>query len=620
MHHAAMPSPVGGQHPEIRAAIAEGRLDDAADACRRALQAAAADAEAMTLMGLIALRLRRGEAAETSLRSAIDIRPDSVEALTLLASYYRDLTRFREAKELCLAALRVEADSPDALVGLGLCLLEEWQNTAALAAFDRAVAFQPDSAAGHDGRGVALQRLGRMPEARAAFERAVELDPDSSSPYVGLTCTAEGAMAEEGAVSMAIARLSNSGAKLCDLGRAFWLRARPHDAARALRAAIEVDPASEYPRRMLARILEEIGEFEAARSLLQEAVAANPTNVLLYEELAFSTKFGEDDRVLLAPMTTLLRNRGIDPADRRRLNFALGKAYDDLGEYGRAMQHFDEANGIAHMQLWPHAFDRRKLTDEVDAAIEFFTPSLFEKCAAAGNPSDEPLLIVGMIRSGTTLVEQIISSHPAVAAAGEVTYLLNQAGSLGEPRPKIDLDRLAAYAAGYLERLRAVGAGLPHVTDKMPQNFAIAGLIHLALPNARIVHTRREALDTCLSIYVTPSTAAYTHAFADIAFYFREYRRLMAHWREVLPKRCLFELDYESLVADRESVVRRLIEFLDLPWDDAVMRHEGNARSIETPSKWQARQPLYATSVARWRRYAPWIGDLLREFPEVVGK
>ena len=618
----ADPTPVDidSQYKSIREAIDQGRATEAVRECQAVLAAHPQDADALILLGMAGLQLHRADLIEGSLRAAIDLRPRSIEALTLLAGYYRDFMRFADVKDLCLRALAVDDNAPDALVGYGHCLLEEWRSKEALAVFDRAAAADPRSAGAESGRGFALQRLHRIAEAKAAFARAIELEPDDTAAFVGAALAESEAEEAELAFERTMNRFATSASKLAELGRAFWLHGEPKFGERALRRAAEVDPEFDYPRRMLGRVLAELGDFDEARTSIHAAVAASPTSVPLYEELAFAAKFREEDRPFLASMTAILRNRGIDPMDRRRLNFSLGKAYDDLGDYARAAQYFDEANGIGHMQIWPKAFDRGQLTREVDEAIATYTPELFERHAAAANPTEEPIFIVGMLRSGTTLVEQIVSSHPLVAGAGEVMFLENQPIDDAGIHPGVDMERVNAYFDRYLERLRSTAHGLGRITDKLPQNFLRAGLIHLALPNARIVHTRRNPLDTCVSNYVTRSVVAYAHSFSDIAFYYREYERLMAHWRAVLPPNRMVEVDYESLIADRQRLVPELMAFLGLPWDDAVMHPEANKRSVDTLSVWQARQPVYDTSIGRWRRYEAWKGDLLREFPEFAGE
>ncbi|MGH7111807.1 MAG: sulfotransferase family protein, partial [Stellaceae bacterium] len=234
---------------------------------------------------------------------------------------------------------------------------------------------------------------------------------------------------------------------------------------------------------------------------------------------------------------------------------------------------------------------------------------------------ETPLLIVGMPRSGTTLVEQIVSAHPEIGAGGELTFWndtalpLARAGA-GEIAPA-EIERIARE---YLALLRRLAPGAARVTDKMPANFRWLGLIHLTVPQARIIHCRRDPIDTCLSNYFAYFSRLHPHSCdrADLVFYYREYLRLMAHWRTVLPPERYLEIDYEELVADRERMTRRLIAFTGLEWDDACLRPERNDRAVYTASSWQARQPVYGTSVRRWRHYEPWLGELRQLLPEVA--
>jgi hypothetical protein len=226
-----------------------------------------------------------------------------------------------------------------------------------------------------------------------------------------------------------------------------------------------------------------------------------------------------------------------------------------------------------------------------------------------------------MPRSGTTLIERIVSSHPQVAGGGELPFWNEHAPGWVDA----DADRLAAEAdrigGDYLQLLRSIGPGASRVTDKMPSNFLWIGLVHRLLPGARVIHCRRNPIDTCLSIYSTH----FAHNWAgasdreDLASYYRQYLRLMEHWRAVIPAERLLDVDYEEATADPESVARRLIDFCGLTWDAACLRPERNPDAVRTASKWQARQPIYRSAVERWRNYEPWIGALRTLVPDVGG-
>jgi hypothetical protein len=232
-----------------------------------------------------------------------------------------------------------------------------------------------------------------------------------------------------------------------------------------------------------------------------------------------------------------------------------------------------------------------------------------------------PVLIIGMPRSGTTVLEQILSSHPAIAAGGELSYWHYQGPAWDRAGPDgLPAESLKALAEEYLAVLAGVSPDAARVTDKNPWNFQWIGLIRQALPRARFIHCRRNPVDTCLSIYCNrfSVTQEFMSDRGDLAFYYQHYAQLMEHWRRVLPTGCYIEVDYETLVADHEATVRRLIAFCGLEWDNACLHHEGNRSAVRTASRWQARQPIYRNSVDRWRHYEPWLGELRSLLAEPV--
>jgi len=280
-----------------------------------------------------------------------------------------------------------------------------------------------------------------------------------------------------------------------------------------------------------------------------------------------------------------------------------------------AMQHFDAADAVRQAS---QSFDSAAFSREIDRLIARCTPEWIAQAAEIGSCDRTPVFIVGMPRSGTTLVEQIVSMHPEVRAGGEL-HFWNQRGAVwhgsgadGNEMPFFISEYLAKAAADYVGVLRAIAPTATRVTDKMPFNFLWAGLIHVAFPAAIIIHCRRAAVDTALSIHQThfhPSLAFPTGG-AELVAYFRSYQRLIDHWRSVLPADRFIEVDYEDLTSAPVPVTRRIIAACGLAWNDACLRPESNPRAVKTPSKWQTRQPIYRNSVARWRRYEPWLGPL----------
>jgi hypothetical protein len=306
-------------------------------------------------------------------------------------------------------------------------------------------------------------------------------------------------------------------------------------------------------------------------------------------------------------MAAALATPGLEVAQRLRVHLALGKAADDLGDYALAMQHFDVADAV---RRGSGSFDSATFDTRINRLIARCTPELIARAPELGSGDATPVLIIGMPRSGTTLVEQIVSNHPEVGAGGELNFW-NERGAAWH-QAATEAPFLGQVAAAYLGVLCAIAPKAARVTDKMPFNFLWAGLIHLAFPSATIIHCRRAAIDTALSIHQThfhPGLAFPTGG-AELVAYFRSYRRLTDHWRRVLPADRLIEVDYEDLTRAPEPVIRRIIAGCGLAWDDACLCPELNPRAVKTPSKWQARQPIYRKSVERWRRYEPWLGPL----------
>jgi tetratricopeptide (TPR) repeat protein len=361
---------------------------------------------------------------------------------------------------------------------------------------------------------------------------------------------------------------------------------------------------------LLGNLLAELGRFDEARECFERAIALAPLLAGSYYDLVRCRPLTPADDNLLPRMETALAAPGLEATQRHRLHLAIGKAADDLGDYALAMRHFDAAD-VVRREVAP--FDSTAFSREVERLIARCTPEFIARASELGNSDTRPVLIVGMPRSGTTLVEQILSMHPDVGAGGELNFWNERAaawhrfGSAGNRNPFF-----TEAASGYLGVLHALAPKAKRVTDKMPFNFLWAGLIHVTFPRATIIHCRRAAVDTALSIHQThfhPSLAFPTGG-AELVAYFRSYQRLIDHWRNVLPADRFVEVDYENLTRAPEPVIRRIVAACGLAWHDSCLRPEDNPRAVKTPSKWQTRQPIYRTSVARWRRYEPWLGDL----------
>jgi tetratricopeptide (TPR) repeat protein len=510
-------------------------------------------------------------------------------------------------------AAALEPANATILHDLGLACLEVGQLADAVAAFQRAIASNQRYADAHFRLGIALEKLGDLHAAVRAFDRATELLPAMTEAWfrAGALVYTLGHPAEAiGCFRRAAATGPKTSFGRLGAARALLAENRDAEAERALRKLLALDPLNAMAHDLLGNLLADAGKFAEARGCFLRAIANAPLMAGSYYDLVRCRPLTHEDADLPPRMRAALAAPGLDPEQRVRVHLALGTAADDFGDHAGAMRQFDAAHEV---RAGLSKFDAAAFDQQIGRMIAHFSPDLMAQAAALGTDDPTPVLIVGMPRSGTTLVEQIVSLHPEVAAGGELNFwnergaACRQAGAAGTAAPF-----LGRAAADYLAVLRAIGPLAVRVTDKMPFNFLWAGLIHLAFPRATIIHCRRAMIDTALSIHQTHFNPrlAFPTGGAELVAYFRLYRRLTDHWRRVLQADRFIEVDYEDLTHAPEPVIRRIIAGCGLAWNDACLHPERNARVVKTPSKWQARQPIYRNAVQRWRRYEPWLGPL----------
>jgi tetratricopeptide (TPR) repeat protein len=490
----------------------------------------------------------------------------------------------------------------------------------AIPLFHEIARLEPTRPQAHGDLGVAYLHCGRLPEAAASLQRAVEMRPGFDMALRGLV----EALVLQGLESEALPacrRLSRTADDPLERkqysARALAMEGKPEDAEKELLSLLVLAPKRAETRLLLGQLLSSRGKFEEAARHLAQASEAIPS---AFQQLTMVKRMSEPDRPLVDRMRDLAERPGLDPASRIAVRFGLGKAFDDLGDYAEAMRHYDAGNQLRAMS---ERLDRAGLAAQIDSTIALFSAEALAHSARSFPrpecPGDDmPVFVAGMVRSGTTLIEQILSSHPAVVAGGELSFWHNlvsgwRISTLGAREARM----LAKAAEDYRALLRKIGPAALRVTDKAPANLELLGLIGLAFPNARIIHCRRRPIDTCLSIYFTNFLERHDYAWnrGDLVFFYRQYERLMDHWRRVLPSDRFTEVEYEALIAHSEVETRRLIAFCGLDWDDACLAPERNQRVVKTWSMWQARQPVYKTSVERWRRYEPWLGELRELLP-----
>jgi len=355
------------------------------------------------------------------------------------------------------------------------------------------------------------------------------------------------------------------------------------------------------------------GDFEAGIDGLHEILKTEPNRVPALVQMANSMRIMPKDRWLVARMESVLRTADETTEDPVNLHFALGKSYDNLGEYEAAMGHFDAANRLRYRNIErTGGFDRDGYEANMTLRAHVYRQEVVDDEKRHGNPTEMPIFILGMVRSGTTLAEQILSSQPDVAGAGEQDFWINTDIRLMDyARESLDTEELREAKETYLRLLTGFAKGARKVIDKQPGNMLLAGALHIAYPNARIIYMRRTPADNAISIWTTNirTSVRFVNNKSNIVHAYRQHEKLREHWKSVIPSDRYLEVSYEDLVQHQEVVSRKIVDLCGLKWDDACLAPERNRRQVITPSLWQVRQPVYRSSINRWQRYEPWLGE-----------
>jgi tetratricopeptide (TPR) repeat protein len=478
------------------------------------------------------------------------------------------------------------------------------------------LAIEPRHAIAHANLGSSLSNLGRYREAEQEFRRAIGIRATCSGAHLGLgiLLRAKGELAaSETALRRAVNQDPRDPQALVDLGLTLSLLSKLSDARECFEKALRLKPWHAGALCGLGRLARVGGRFEDAEKLYRSALETEPLNAAAWAAIPELRRMSPADSEWLEGVARTLES-GVQPLEESKLRFAMGKYFDDIGKFSRAFEQFKRANELYKPVAVP--YDRAARTQVVDNMVRVYTRERLSSSVTRGSESDQPVFVVGMMRSGTTLVEQIIASHPSAVGAGELDFwniaaLKSRAGWQHEP-PDPALTR--KLADGYLKLLRQHSAEALRVVDKATSNSDLLGLIHCVFPRARIIYVRRDPVDTCLSCYFQDfaNVASFTLDMTDLAHYYHEHHRLMDHWRSTLPAGTLLEVPYAELVADQEGWSRKMIEFVGLEWDPRCLDFQKTERPVLTASSWQVRQRVYASSVGRWKNYQKFIGPLLK--------
>jgi tetratricopeptide (TPR) repeat protein len=552
-----------------------GRVIDSLTAMQKYLDLAPQDAEAHSNLGNTLQELGRLDDAEKSCRQAIALKPDLAEAHINLGNTLQELGRLDEAEKSCRQAIALKPDLAEAHSNLGNTLQELSRLDEAEKSCRQAIALKPDLAEAHNNLGVTLQELGRLDEAEASYTQAIGFKPDYAEAH------------------------NNLGNTLKELGRL-------DEAEASYTQAIALKPEYALAHYNFGITLQELGRLDEAEASYTQAIALKSDYAEAHRMLTSMKKFDVQDEQY-SKMLELFLNEEISEEQRCHINFGLAKACEDLGNFEQAYTHYGEGN-VLRKKLLNYDINRDvELFKQLKSSYLKIEKNSLEPSSLANKIT--PIFIVGMPRSGTTLVEQIISSHSQVAGAGELSFVAQFGASIAQGLSDSNTDSLLNFRERYLIKLKNVSKGNLIVTDKMPQNFCYIGLLAAAFPEAKIVHVKRNPAAVCWANYkqyFKSKNIGYCYAIDDVISYHKLYENLMEFWTNTLSNR-VYKLDYEQLTVNQESESRQLIEYLGLDWDENCLSPQNNTRSVATASNLQIRKKVYQGSSEQWKKYEPFL-------------
>ena len=628
----------------------------AAQACREALAAAPGDVDLLTLLGVALLDCRRPREALEPLQRAVASAPHFARARENLGQALLQTGRPDEAVAHLQQAARLDPASDSTRMKLGYALSALGSGEAADAVFEEAFGLVPDrrklAEAGEHLRGgrarecerICRSLLARQPDdvnalrllAKVAGEaerwgqaerlllRVLELAPAFHDARLDLSRVYK----QQDRIDAAVATAARAAELTPNSSNAHYLHAsmlaiagRHDEALRGYRQTLEITAGHTAAWVGMGHLLKTLGRQEEGIAAYRKAIEQRPNFGEVYWSLANlkTFRFAPEE---VADMERRLAEEPLDEDARVHFLFTLGKAREDQGEYARAFEHYADACSTQRLRIAYDPVDTEAINERIRAV---FTAEFIAENAGKGCPDPAPIFIVGLPRSGSTLIEQILASHSQVEGTAELPDVGRVIGSLparcdGQVYPEAVVglreDDWRELGESYLQRTQRHRSGSPYFTDKMPNNFPSIGLIHLMLPNAKIVDARRHPLDSCFGSFKQHFAHGQTFSYdlVELGEYFLEYRRMMRHWAQVLPGRVL-EVRYEDMVQDQEGQTRRLLDYCGLPWEDACLRFYETERAVRTASSEQVRQPIYNSSVNHWRHFREELAPLI----EVLG-
>jgi len=519
----------------------------------------------------------------------IDRQIPSVDQAINFAVQHLASGRFPQAKNGLQQILKTDPNQPVAMHLLGVVNLKMEKYEVGIDLIRRSLEIKPDYAEAHTDLGVVFHKLGRLNEAVDSYQKVLLLKPDFAEVH------------------------NNLGLVLSKLGNR-------DDAAASYCKALAIKPHFAEAHHNFGLVVSEQGKLDDAAASYRKALAIKPDLAETHRSLALIKKFSEYDNDIKM-MEDAYTSPSLSDEQKMRLSFGLGKALEDLQQHEKAFNYFFTGNALKRRT---YNFSVKREEDKFSKIKNNFTKNLFVKYRDAGSSNETPIFILGMPRSGTTLVEQVLASHPNVYGAGELSDFRRITKSNFGKIEDIQFPDRANYSnsrdllsAGdeYVSVIRGDSETKKFITNKTPHNFLFIGMIKLVLPNAKIIHCCRDSHDTCLSIfknYFPAENFKYANNLNELGQYYNLYHDLMDHWHEVLPD-FIYDIQYEDLVADQEKQSRALLEYCGLEWDDACLEFYKTDRPVKTISSAQVRRPIYKDSVQSWRKYEKWLSPMLEE-------
>lgn len=617
------------------------QLDEAEAAIREALRQRPEFPMALINLGMVLQEKRRLKESAEMFRAALMLDPENPMGNSNLGQNLVELghvDNLDEAEQYCLRAMRATPDRPHPVNNLGNVYRAMGRFEEALECYQKAMQIAPGMAMPLNNMGQALQGRGRNEEATAFYLKAIEIEPQTPRFHANYASLLNDDDLHEEALAryrLALAIDPNHAESYHGLGQVHMQLQETAEAEAAFRKAIELDPELTAPRLGLANLYSEMGEFEKAEAESATALKSHPKLAEVYYQRATHQK-GKVTDADLEQIQALLNEKYFGEGAKSQLHFALGAIFDKRKQYELAGRHFQQANEYQNAAKIKRNefYDPENFSGWIERITQSVTPGLMDRLKGQGHESRRPIFVLGLPRSGTTLTEQILASHSAVHGAGELGFISQTFEKLPETLGLSGVDAfssissvhapgLRASGAVYLEKIAAKNADLPHVVDKMPDNVNLAGWIRLIFPNAKIIHCRRDLRDIALSCHQTCfGSIRWANDWQTIARRFSDYLRVVNHWESLCGLDWL-DFPYERVTENPEEYARRLIDFVGLPWEPGCLNFHETRRQVRTASLSQVREPIYKTSVTKWKNYEaqmqPFIAEMQRRghtFPE----